>query len=131
MAVIGSHDCFCLQATRTLFIGNLEKDVTQQQLRDKFKHFGRIIEIDIKKGSGGGAGYAFCQYASISSVVEAIRAMDGEYVGSSRVKLGFGKPVATTCVWVDGLTEHTEKQVYIYILSIRLSKYMVRVNING
>ncbi|CAH0725720.1 unnamed protein product, partial [Brenthis ino] len=100
-----------LLATRTLFIGNLEKDVTQQQLRDKFKHFGRIIEIDIKKGSGGGAGYAFCQYASISSVVEAIRAMDGEYVGSSRVKLGFGKPVATTCVWVDGLTEHTEKQV--------------------
>ncbi|XP_045775144.1 protein split ends isoform X9 [Maniola jurtina] len=99
------------KATRTLFIGNLEKDVTQQQLRDKFKHFGRIIEIDIKKGSGGGAGYAFCQYASIASVVEAIRAMDGEYVGSSRVKLGFGKPVATTCVWVDGLTEHTEKQV--------------------
>lgn len=104
--------CFFLsQATRTLFIGNLEKDVTQQQLRDKFKHFGRIIEIDIKKGSSGGAGYAFCQYASISSVVEAIRAMDGENVGGSRVKLGFGKPVATTCVWVDGLTEHTEKQV--------------------
>lgn len=100
-----------MQATKTLFIGNLEKDVTQQQLRDKFKHFGRIIEIDIKKGSGGGAGYAFCQYAAISSVVEAIRAMDGEYVGASRVKLGFGKPVATTCVWVDGLTEHTEKQV--------------------
>ncbi|CAG4942404.1 unnamed protein product [Parnassius apollo] len=99
------------KATRTLFIGNLEKDVTQQQLRDKFKHYGRIIEIDIKKGSGGGAGYAFCQYQSISSVVEAIRAMDGEYVGGSRVKLGFGKPVATTCVWVDGLTEHTEKQV--------------------
>lgn len=101
------------QATRTLFIGNLEKDVTQQQLRDKFKPFGRIIEIDIKKGSGGGAGYAFCQYASISSVVEAIRAMDGEYVGGSRVKLGFGKPVATACVWVDGLTEHTEKQVIV------------------
>ncbi|XP_060804882.1 protein split ends isoform X2 [Amyelois transitella] len=102
------------KATRTLFIGNLEKDVTQQQLRDKFKHFGRIIEIDIKKGSGGGAGYAFCQYASISSVVEAIRSMDGEYVGGSRVKLGFGKPVATTCVWVDGLTEHTEKQEAFY-----------------
>ncbi|KAJ8712357.1 hypothetical protein PYW07_005199 [Mythimna separata] len=99
------------KATRTLFIGNLEKDVTQQQLRDKFKLFGRIIEIDIKKGSSGGAGYAFCQYASISSVVEAIRAMDGENVGGTRVKLGFGKPVATTCVWVDGLTEHTEKQV--------------------
>lgn len=43
--------------------------------------------------------------------MEAIRAMDGENVGGSRVKLGFGKPVATTCVWVDGLTEHTEKQV--------------------
>lgn len=69
------------------------------------------MEIDIKKGSGGGVGYAFCQYASISSVVDAIKAMDGEYIGNSRVKLGFGKPVATTCVWVDGLTEATEKQV--------------------
>ncbi|KAL4703529.1 hypothetical protein ACJJTC_010149 [Scirpophaga incertulas] len=99
------------KATRTLFIGNLEKDVSQQLLREKFEEFGQIIEIDIKKGSGGGAGYAFCQYATILSVVEAIRSMDGEYVGSSRVKLGFGKPVATTCVFIDGLTEHTEKQV--------------------
>lgn len=42
--------------------------------------------------------------------------MDGEYVGGSRVKLGFGKPVATTCVWVDGLTEHTEKQVRLHFI---------------
>ncbi|GBP55003.1 Protein split ends [Eumeta japonica] len=116
-------DEFHPKATRTLFIGNLEKDVTQQQLREKFKHFGRIIEIDIKKGSGGGSGYAFCQYASIASVVEAIRAMDGEYVGGSRVKLGFGKPVATACVWIDGLTEHTEKQVHY----LRTYRYGMRV----
>lgn len=121
---------YLFQATRTLFIGNLEKDVTQQQLRDKFKHFGRIIEIDIKKGSGGGAGYAFCQYASISSVVEAIRAMDGEYVGGSRVKLGFGKPVATTCVWVDGLTEHTEKQVS-YFSQVTVSRSAKTIGFYG
>lgn len=104
-------DEFHPKATRTLFIGNLEKDVTPTLLREKFKHFGKILEIDIKK-QGGGAGYAFCQYANISSVVDAIRSMDGEHVGGNRVKLGFGKSMATTCVWIDGVTEQSEKQVF-------------------
>lgn len=105
-------DEFHPKATRTLFVGNLEKDVTPALLREKFKHFGKIIEIDIKKQSGGSPGYAFCQYANISSVVDAIRSMDGEHVGGSRVKLGFGKSMATNCVWIDGVNEHTEKQVF-------------------
>lgn len=49
--------------------------------------------------------YAFCQYADISSVVKAMRSMDGEHLGSNRIKLGFGKSMPTTCVWVDGIGE--------------------------
>jgi hypothetical protein len=30
--------------------------------------------------------------------------MDGEHLGNNRIKLGFGKSMATNCVWVDGIT---------------------------
>lgn len=93
------------KATRTLFIGNLEKDVTASDLRKHFDQFGEIIEIDIKK-QGAVSSYAFCQYSDIISVVKAIRSMDGEHLGNNRIKLGFGKSMPTTCVWVDGITDH-------------------------
>ena len=97
-------DEFHPKATRTLFIGNLEKDVTPSELRKHFDQFGEIIEIDIKK-QGAVSSYAFCQYSDIVSVVKAIRAMDGEHLGANRIKLGFGKSMPTLCVWVDGVSD--------------------------
>lgn len=96
-------DEYNLKATRTLFIGNLEKDVSSSELRKIFDNFGDIIEIEIKKQ--GLSAYAFIQYADIVSVVKAIRQMDGEHLGSNRVKLGFGKSMPTNCVWVDGVSD--------------------------
>ncbi|XP_049817476.1 protein split ends isoform X3 [Aethina tumida] len=97
-------DEFHPKATRTLFIGNLEKDMTASDLRKIFDQFGEIIEIDIKK-QGTHSSYAFCQYSDIVSVVKAIRKMDGEHVGLNRVKLGFGKSMPTNCVWVDNVAD--------------------------
>lgn len=91
------------KSTRTLFIGNLEKDITTQELRKTFDCFGEIIEIEIKKQ--GVNAYAFCQYSDIVSVVKAIRQMDGEHLGVNRIKLGFGKSMATNCVWIDGVSD--------------------------
>lgn len=97
------------KATRTLFIGNLEKDITAAELRKHFEQFGEIIEIDIKK-QGAVSSYAFVQYSDISSVVKAMRKMDGEHLGANRIKLGFGKSMPTTCVWLDGIADTvTEK----------------------
>ncbi|CDQ74520.1 unnamed protein product [Oncorhynchus mykiss] len=36
--------------------------------------------------------------------------MDGEYLGSNRLKLGFGKSMPTTCVWLDGLASNITEQ---------------------
>ncbi|XP_055551255.1 protein split ends, partial [Wyeomyia smithii] len=91
------------KSTRTLFIGNLEKDITAGELRKHFDCFGEIIEIDIKKQ--GVSAYAFCQYSDIVSVVKAMRKMDGEHLGSNRIKLGFGKSMPTNCVWIDGISD--------------------------
>ncbi|XP_024220048.1 protein split ends isoform X3 [Halyomorpha halys] len=100
------QDEFHPKATRTLFIGNLDKDITTQEIRKHFDQFGEIIDIDIKK-QGTSSSYAFCQFSDIGSVVRAMRSLDGEHVGNSgnRVKLGFGKSMHTSCVWVDGVAE--------------------------
>lgn len=106
------------KATRTLFIGNLEKDVTASDLRKHFDQFGEIIEIDIKK-QGAVSSYAFCQYSDIVSVVKAIRSMDGEHLGNNRIKLGFGKSMPTQCVWVDGVAENVSEKY----LTVQFDQY--------
>ncbi|XP_059184213.1 msx2-interacting protein isoform X2 [Centropristis striata] len=105
----GRIDEFHPKATRTLFIGNLEKTTSYQQLLDIFQRFGEIVDIDIKKVSGVPQ-YAFVQYSDIASVCKAIKKMDGEYLGSNRLKLGFGKSMPTTCVWLDGLATSVTEQ---------------------
>ncbi|XP_077384546.1 msx2-interacting protein isoform X2 [Festucalex cinctus] len=105
----GRIDEFHPKATRTLFIGNLEKTTIREQLFEIFQRFGEIVEIDIKKINGVPQ-YAFVQYSDIASVCKAIKKMDGEYLGSNRLKLGFGKSMPTACVWLDGLTTNITEQ---------------------
>lgn len=73
--------------------------------------FGEIIEIDIKKQ--GTSTYAFIQYSDIASVVKAMRKLDGENLGNSanRIKLGFGKSMPTSCIWIHSISEIVEKSI--------------------
>lgn len=36
--------------------------------------------------------------------------MDGEFLSGSRINLGFGKSLATTCVWIDGVAESVSEK---------------------
>ncbi|XP_063799964.1 msx2-interacting protein [Pseudophryne corroboree] len=102
-------DEFHPKATRTLFIGNLEKTTTHLDLHNVFQRFGEIVDIDVKKVNGVPQ-YAFLQYCDITSVCKAIKKMDGEYLGKNRLKLGFGKSMPTNCVWIDGLSSGVTEQ---------------------
>ncbi|KAM3922559.1 msx2-interacting protein isoform 2-T2 [Leptodactylus fuscus] len=102
-------DEFHPKATRTLFIGNLEKTTTHLDLHNVFQRFGEIVDIDVKKVNGVPQ-YAFLQYCDITSVCKAIKKMDGEYLGNNRLKLGFGKSMPTNCVWIDGLSSSVTEQ---------------------
>lgn len=95
------------KATRTLHVGNISREVVPSQVHDRFKEFGEILEIDIKKPD-----YALVQFVDIKSVVRAIRTVDGELIAGQRVRLAFGPSVATKCVWCDGLgPDVTEKMI--------------------
>ncbi|XP_041427710.1 msx2-interacting protein isoform X2 [Xenopus laevis] len=102
-------DEFHPKATRTLFIGNLEKTTTHLDLHNLFQRFGEIVDIDVKKVNGVPQ-YAFLQYSDIGSVCKAIKKIDGEYLGNNRLKLGFGKSMPTNCVWIDGLSSNITEQ---------------------
>jgi len=104
-------DEYSQRATRTLYIGNLDRDVKHCDLREKLdKKYGDIIEIEIKKDnkkqqSNSSNSYAFIQFSDIRSVIKAMRCMNGKCIGNNLIKLGFGKSKPTRVLWLDGISE--------------------------
>lgn len=92
------------RANRTLFLGNLEASVTENDIRRAFERFGLIMEVDIKRPVVGQPNtYGFIKFENLDMAHRAKVAMSGKLVGHSQVKIGYGKPTPTTRLWVGGL----------------------------
>lgn len=79
------------EPTRTLFVGNLERDIRESKLREVFGRYGTIEEIDLKvPQSSSKRAYAFIQYENMDMAYEARRAMDGHFIGKADCKIGYG-----------------------------------------
>ena len=91
-------------ATRTLFVGNLELNVTERELRDLFSQYGRIESVDIKLAKSAGTSYSFIKFTTITDAINAKDEMHGRMFGTFRLKIGFGKGSPTGKVWVGNLT---------------------------
>lgn len=92
------------KATRTLFIGNLDYNIHDAELRKIFERFGVIEEIDIKRPQRGmGNAYAFVKFINLDYAHRAKVEMSGKYIGRFHCKIGYGKVNPTTCLWVGGL----------------------------
>lgn len=101
-------DEFYPRATRTLYVGNISKEIVTRNLHDKFSDCGEILEIDIKKNTQ----FALIQFNSVSAVCKAIRSFDGEpFQGAGRLKLAFAIATPTKCVWCHGLNEAVNEKV--------------------
>jgi len=90
-------------ATRTVFVGNLEKTIMHGELRKVFERFGHVVDVDIKKMQMGLTTYAFVQYIDINGSMKAKRRMDREFIGRNRVKAGYGRGTPTNSLWVGNL----------------------------
>ncbi|XP_071840580.1 uncharacterized protein [Apostichopus japonicus] len=112
-------DEFHPRATRTLFVGNLDRSVTREDLEEAFQKFGEIVHIEIKKPPSAQP-FAFLQFSDIDSVVRARKKLDGEYVGKN--KLGFGKSMATNCVWLDNLSQKVNKEYLMQFCGLRFGE---------
>lgn len=89
---------------RTLFLGNLDVSLTENDLRRAFDRFGVITEVDIKRAVRGQSNtYGFIKFENLDMAHRAKLAMSGKVVGHSPIKIGYGKPTPTTRLWVGGL----------------------------
>nr|XP_018899903.1 PREDICTED: putative RNA-binding protein 15 [Bemisia tabaci] len=91
-------------ATRTLFAGNLEIGITEEELRRIFNRYGIVEDIDIKRPlPGTGNAYAFVRYQNLDMAHRAKVELSGQYIGKFQCKIGYGKATPTTKIWVGGL----------------------------
>ncbi|XP_037540823.1 RNA-binding protein 15 [Nematolebias whitei] len=92
------------RANRTLFLGNLDINVTEADLRRAFDRFGVITEVDIKRPTRGQTNtYGFLKFENLDMAHRAKLSMSGKIVGHNPIKIGYGKPMPTTRLWVGGL----------------------------
>lgn len=66
-----------------LYIKNLDSDITEALLREKFSTFGKIISLAIAKDDNGlSKGFAFVNYDSPDDARKAMETMNGSQFGS-------------------------------------------------
>lgn len=91
-------------ATRTLFAGNLEINITEDELRRIFAKYGIVDDIDIKRPPPGtGNAYAFVRFQTLDMAHRCKVELSGQYIGKFQCKIGYGKATPTTRIWVGGL----------------------------
>lgn len=72
----------------SIYVGNLTDDIREEELDDMFYKYGRIRDIDIKRGrSGNGKAYAFIEFESIRVAEDAVDRCDGRSFGDSGSRL--------------------------------------------
>lgn len=92
------------KATRTLFVGNLDVNITEFDLRNIFGKFGMVEDVDIKRPlRNTGNAYAFIKYINLDCAHRAKVEMSGKYIGRFQCKIGYGKVTPTPVVWVGGI----------------------------
>ena len=77
------------RSSRTLYVGNLERRISEDGLKDRFGQYGIIVDVDVKNRESP-APFAFVQFADISSVVKAMQETEHKaaFMGKNRLKVG-------------------------------------------
>ncbi|KAK6253565.1 hypothetical protein QUC31_015285 [Theobroma cacao] len=71
----------------TIFVGGLDSDVSDDDLRQPFSQFGDIISVKIPPGKGCG----FVQFANRKNAEDAIQSLNGTTIGKQTVRLSWGR----------------------------------------
>ncbi|KAK8604842.1 hypothetical protein V6N13_082311 [Hibiscus sabdariffa] len=71
----------------TIFVGNLDPNVTEEELKQFFSPLGEIVYVKIPAAKGCG----FVQFATRTSAEEAIQRMQGQIIGQQVVRISWGR----------------------------------------
>lgn len=71
----------------TLFVGNLDTNVTDDALRQVFSNYGQVLHVKIPPGKRCG----FVQFADRGSAEEALLNLNGTQLGGQSIRLSWGR----------------------------------------
>ncbi|KAI9128329.1 hypothetical protein K1719_001322 [Acacia pycnantha] len=71
----------------TIFVGGLDSDISDEDLRQPFLQYGDVVSVKIPVGKGCG----FVQFANRKNAEEAIEALNGIVIGKQTVRLSWGR----------------------------------------
>ncbi|KAK9127590.1 hypothetical protein Syun_016387 [Stephania yunnanensis] len=72
-----------------LYMKNLDPDLTEEVLLEKFSEFGKVTSLLVSKDSDGNSkGFGFVNFESHDSAVKAMDAMNGTKIGSKDLYVG-------------------------------------------
>ncbi|XP_010525621.1 PREDICTED: polyadenylate-binding protein RBP47C-like [Tarenaya hassleriana] len=74
----------------TIFVGGLDPNVTDEDLRQPFADYGDIVSVKIPTGKGCG----FVQFVNRTSAEEALDKLNGVVIGKQTVRLSWGRSPA-------------------------------------
>ncbi|XP_020100692.1 polyadenylate-binding protein RBP47B' [Ananas comosus] len=74
----------------TIFIGNLDPNITEEELKQICAQFGELVYAKIPAGKGCG----FVQFVSRASAEEAVQRLHGTMIGQQIVRLSWGRSPA-------------------------------------
>lgn len=86
------HASSSLVPTRSLWIGNLDMTISEEELYREFERFGTIDSLRLLPSKE----CAFVNYLSVEEAVRARDMMQGKALGNMIVRIGFGKPDTST-----------------------------------
>jgi RNA recognition motif-containing protein len=77
-----------------IYVGNLSRDLTEDELRQAFEAYGEVSSATIIKDkfSGESRGFAFVEMPTKSEAVEAIKELDGKDMKGRLVIVNEAKP---------------------------------------
>uniref|UniRef100_A0A0A9E2L5 RRM domain-containing protein n=1 Tax=Arundo donax TaxID=35708 RepID=A0A0A9E2L5_ARUDO len=70
-----------------LFVGCLDENVTDEDLKQAFSPYGELVDVKVLAGKNCG----FVTYSNRTSAAEAIRVLNGSKLGCRTIKLSFGR----------------------------------------
>ncbi|XP_052199472.1 polyadenylate-binding protein RBP47-like [Diospyros lotus] len=71
----------------TIFVGGLDSDVTDEELRQSFSQYGEVVSVKIPSGKGCG----FVHFANRGNAEDAMQKLNGAVIGKQSVRLSWGR----------------------------------------
>ncbi|XP_021658894.2 polyadenylate-binding protein RBP47 isoform X2 [Hevea brasiliensis] len=107
----------------TIFVGGLDPNVTDEDLKQPFSQYGEIVSVKIPVGKGCG----FVQFGNRSNAEEALQKLNGTVIGKQTVRLSWGRNPANKQILATNGVGHTTEGRFTMAMDMLYHHLMIQV----